>query len=208
MGAKNHEVFTAAAAILFAACPHLDDVAQVASGNHLLDPLEPGTVARLVGDRQFHMMFFAGSDHLVGLGERPAHRLFQKDVGARLSTSDDHVAVRIEPAAGDADNLRLFLLQHFAVIGVGVFGTDSPGRGSPALFVFIRHRNNLDIVERFPHDVEAVAIVSPAGSANHRHAILLGHGFPPFSNSVGNVARIVKRARRSVNEPEPAERSG
>ena len=48
--AEDHQVLPAAASVLLAAAPHLDQVAELAVRDQLLDDFEPRAVARLVGD--------------------------------------------------------------------------------------------------------------------------------------------------------------
>src|SRR5262249_18336999 len=85
--------FPPAPTLLPRAAP-LQQVAEPPLGHQLADALQPGAVARLRGDGQLDVVLLALADHLVGLGQRPGHRLFEEDVGAGAGAGDDHVAVR------------------------------------------------------------------------------------------------------------------
>src|SRR5262249_21936191 len=102
--AKDHQVLTTPASVFLAVAAQLQEVAEAASSNQLLDSLHPWAVARLMSDRQFDMMHLAGPDHLVRLGESTGHRLFEEDARSPPGAGDDHVPVSVEVAIGDTDD--------------------------------------------------------------------------------------------------------
>src|SRR5262249_53397040 len=174
--AQHHQVGAAAAGVLLAAAAQLQDLPEPAGGDQFADALQAGAVARLVGQRQLDVGPLAGLDHLVGLGQGAAHRLFQEDAGPGAGAGDDHVAVAVEVAVGDADDLRPLPLQHLAVVGVGVAGVQAAGGGGPAGGVLVGDGDDVDVVERPPDDVEAGAVVAAAGAADDGDAVSAQHG--------------------------------
>src|SRR5262249_31679759 len=95
VGAEYHEVLAAAPAVLLAAAAQLDEVAQSAVREQVPHHTQARAVARLVGDGQLDVVRLAGGHHLVGLGQRPAHRLFEEDAGPGPGAGDRHVPVGV-----------------------------------------------------------------------------------------------------------------
>src|SRR5262249_22591045 len=86
----------------------------------------------------------------------------------------------VEPAVGDADDLRPLLVEHLPVVGVGVFRAEALRRGGAALVVLVGDGHDFNVVHGLPDDVEAVAVVALAGAADDGDAVGLRHG-PPRS---------------------------
>ena len=102
VAAQHPQVLAAAARVFLAASPEFQHFADRPVLDQLPDHRQPGAVTRLVRDGQLDVVLLAGGDHLVGLGQRSAKRLFHVDVDAALGGRHDHVAMLIQPARTDA----------------------------------------------------------------------------------------------------------
>src|SRR5262249_38630503 len=176
--APDHQVLPSAAVVLLGAAAQLQNIAELAASDQFLDALHARTVARLVGNRQLDVVHLAGADHLVRLGERARHRLLEEDARPGPGTADDHVAVRVEVAICDTDDLWFLFFQHLPIVGIGVRRAEALRRVGAALVVLLGNGDDLDVVECLPDNVESVAVVALARPADHRHAIFLRHDAP------------------------------
>ena len=78
--------------------------------------------------------------------------------------------VLVDMPRRDGDQIRLHLAQHGPVIGESRHPVQPPAGGRETFRISIRHRNDSSPGNRFPHDVEAVAVVAPSGVTDDRHA--------------------------------------
>ena len=88
--------------------------------------LEPdGVVGALKGDDELDGVAPAGHQHAVGLAEVAGHRLLAENgLRAPCGRGYDHLGVLLVPGA-DIDEVRPFLVEHLAVIGVSVLLADA-----------------------------------------------------------------------------------
>ena len=87
VGAEHPQILAAAAAVLLAATAEFQHPTDFPVGNQFSDDLDQRAIARLMGQRKFHMRSLAGGDHRVGIVQRPAERLLHIHVNAALGAS-------------------------------------------------------------------------------------------------------------------------
>ena len=141
---------------------------------------------------------------LGGFGQIAADRFFEKHRRAGLRTGDPHIAMQIEMAIRDADDVWPFLLQHLPIVGVGGFGAEPFLGGDAARLILICDGDDLRIRNLAPYDVEPVPIVASSGSANDGNAIVW-HG--KFSERA-MCTWYDRSARFATNFGEPSRASG
>jgi hypothetical protein len=95
----------------------------------------------------------------------------------------------------DADNLRLLLVEHLLIVGVGVLGAVALSRG-PDLVSLIGAEDDFHVVERLPEDVEPVAGVSLPVRPTTARRYLRAMGIAAESRS-----RSVARFREGTSRP-------
>jgi hypothetical protein len=96
--------------------------------------------------------------------------------------------VLIEPPRADGHDLRLGLIEHLSVVGVGFGSLQALNRFGPALFIRIGDRNDFTpVFELRPNQIMPMAIVSAARMTNDsdaifRHVIHTGSKFDNASS--------------------------
>ncbi len=168
--AQYPQILTAASRVLFAAATQLEDRSQPPLLDEISHGLQLRAVTALERNRQLHAMALAGSRHLVGLGQRATEGFFEIDVHATLGGRQHHFAVLIDPARGDADNVRLHFVQHLAVVREAAGHSQPLQRCRSPLLVRISDRHQLAAGHVEPHAIQIVTVIAPARMSNHRHA--------------------------------------
>ncbi len=99
-------------------CLHALQFADDALLNQLFGLAEGRAETALVIDRELHAVGLAGAHHAHRLAIGRGHRLFAVDgLDARFGRGDHHLGVQVRPCA-DAHDVRLFLGQHGAIVGI------------------------------------------------------------------------------------------
>src|SRR5262249_39218388 len=83
----------------------------------------------------------------------------------------DHFKPQVESPRANRDKIRLLLLQHLAVVGVGAFGMATLDGFPSSGFVNVGDSRHLDEVEFVEGSVPLVAIVADAGVPDKRRAV-------------------------------------
>ena len=105
-----------AAALVLPPEPDLADRALVERAADL--DVAPGEAVAMA-DQQDDPGASAGLDHLVGLGQRAAHRLLAQHVLARLRRGHDLLGMHVF-GGGDQDRVDVLAREHGAVVGIRV----------------------------------------------------------------------------------------
>ena len=167
--AQDHQVFAAAPAIFLAPPAELEDFADRPLGDQRLDPLVARAVARLKGHRELDVRPLAGVDDRVARGQVGGERLLAEDAEHPvLGTRQDHVLVAVEPARRDHDELRLFAVEHRAVVVVGLLDPQALRRLGSAFGVLVGDGDDLQLRLIQHGEIEAVTVVSSAGPTDDR----------------------------------------
>src|SRR6185312_9293832 len=148
--------------IFFAPTAEFENFSNLSIRNQIADDLNFWTVSRLVGDRQFYIVPGAGSRHPVGLCKCTAQRLFHVNMDASLSGGYDHLAMLVEPARADANDVRLGFIEQFAVIGKCLRRAKSLGSRRAAFLIRVGNCDDLDLGHVEPNSIKAVAVVASA----------------------------------------------
>ncbi len=130
-----------------------------------------------MSDRQFGVRPLAGIHNFVRFGQRTAERLFHVHVNPPLGGRHRHVAAAIDPTGGNDQNVKLYLVQHFAVVPKGLLDSQFFRRLLKALRVVIRHGHDLRVGDPAECLVQRVPVASSARTAHDCHAICPVHGF-------------------------------
>jgi len=115
-------------------------------------------------------------------------------VTAMLGTCQNHVAMTVQPSRGNTDDLRTLLLQHLAVIRVGLRGLEALSSGGTAFFIFVRNGDDLHPLYAVPDCVQSVPIITPAGSAYDDDSILCAF------RSCRQARNISRKANRCTSD--------
>jgi hypothetical protein len=96
----------------------------------------------------------------------------------------------IGPARTDTDNVRLFLPQHFVIVGILRSGTGFLYGLFPALLVGIGNRYQLNIVEFGIWQMQPVSVVACSRAADSRSSIdcILSHDILSVRDETINLA--------------------
>ena len=141
-------------------------------GDQGLDALVTRTEAGLEGHRQLAVSAVERVDDGVARGQVGREWLFAEDAeGSVLDTRQHHVLVAIEPARGHHNELGFLALQHGAIVLIGPIDPQAPGGGGSPGFVLVGNGDHLEFGLVQDGEVESVAVVSSACTANHRGAI-------------------------------------
>ncbi len=172
MGAEDPEVLRSAALVLLAACAELEHFSELPALQQLGNNRQLGAIARLKGDRHLDVVLLGGGDHLVGLGERAAEGFFQVHaLHSTLGRGEKHVAMLVDPSRADADQVGLHFVEHASIVGILFRGLEPLGGLSAAFLVGIGDGDDFRLGNIEPGLVQIVAVVAPAGVADHGHAV-------------------------------------
>ena len=161
--AEDHEVFAAGALVLFAIGAHFHEVAEeVLFLNGIAQATEVRGLTHGVGDGDF-AAGGGGGDDLVGFRGRAGDRLFGINMSAGAEAGEDDFPVLVAVSHADADEVRFFLREHFAVVGVGLDAAESSGGFGAAGFVGIGEGDKLDAGACGEDFLQAVTVVAASG---------------------------------------------
>ena len=158
--AQYKDVVRAATGVALAVAAHDLQIADAAVANQSPQEVQAGQVASpLVGHGDPYAGGLGGGDDRVGLGQRARHRLLDVDA---LDAGGDAVVEPLGVAGvvvrADADEVQVFGHQHLAMVRVGsprtALGRSQRVRPS----VRIGQRNNLDLRQPDPGQVDAVSV--------------------------------------------------
>jgi len=199
MRPENEEVFAAGAVVHHAEDFHLDEVTDEFLPL-LMEELDVRVAAHLVDNGDFEILPGGKSEKFVGLLQGSAERPLAADVSTGFEGGLYHVVVLVRPAGRDGDDIGLFPLEHFAIIGVGTFGS-APGMGFlERLGIPIDNGDKTNAVETTKNEVEAVAEVPPAGVTDDGGTVSLEDGKGNFLRS--GMAFLRARFRLSNTDDE------
>ena len=90
-----------------------------------------------------------------------------------------HLAMLVEPARADANDVRLGFIEQFAVIAKGLRSAKSLGGRRAAFLIRVGNGDDLDLGHVEPNSIEAMAVVASAGVADDTHAVFGRHVWIP-----------------------------
>jgi hypothetical protein len=89
-------------------------------------------------------------------------------VDAAIGRGNHDLAVGVEPAGGDAHQVRFDLIEHLPVIGIRFVDLQLLGCGRQAHLVVVCNGDELDARQIGPDFVQAMPIVAPSRSSDDR----------------------------------------
>jgi hypothetical protein len=201
--AQDHQVFAARPAVLLAARADLEEIADQAVLQDLLQVDHPGRQADLVGDGGADLMFLHGSHHGVRLRQRHRYRLFHVDVGPHPGRRLGHLQPVLRVVGADRDEIGPLPFEHLSIVHVG---TGSPGpAGGPGATLLVRVRDaddghGGDLLEGH---VQPVPVPAPPRRAYHAGPVRLRGGTHRFLRRGRPAQPKARNGRRGRREEIP-----
>ena len=146
-------------------------------GDHAAGFAPAGIEAALVADGEFYFVALSGNDHRVGFAERYGHRFFaEHGFGAARAGGDRHFSVLGIPRA-DADDVEVFFVEHFAVIGIGRLDVEVGGIAGERFGVRVGDGGDFGVLAFGP---AAAVLAGDAARGDDADAVFGCHGGESF----------------------------
>src|SRR5215211_1754736 len=91
--------------------------------------------------------------HLIGLNKRAAHGFFHVHVDASLSSGHDHLAMLVEPARADADDVWFSLVKQFAVISECLWRSKPLGGCRTTVAIWVGNADDFNFGQMQPNGI-------------------------------------------------------
>ena len=171
--------------------PQFQDLADFAILDQRLDDFENGRVLADVCDSQLQISLPQLVDRAIAFGKSSTEGLLHVNVTTRLSRSNNHVVMLVNPSRTNGNHLEFFLREHIAKVCIDSLGVRPfPSRRAP-FWVLVGKCDNVNSRQFRKCDIDAVSIVPFARAANDSHSNTLASCGP--SDSAELRTRLQKR---------------
>ena len=118
--------------------------------------------------------------HGVGVAQGRCERLFEEDVAAGFRGGGDHCNAIRQPSRTDSDEVRLFLCEHLAVVGIEARGAGAlAGCGEPG-GIIVGEGDYFEALCVAKSGIHPVPVAAAGRGADDADAIVLGHDACPW----------------------------
>src|SRR5262245_48869069 len=156
--------------VFFTSRPEFQYFADFAIFNQRLDDFENGRVLADVRNSQLQIPLLRFLNRTSAFGKSSTEGLFHVNVTPCFSCSDDHVVMLVNPSRTNCNHVEFFLHEHFAEVRIDFFGVRPFLSGDAADCVLIGKRDNVNIGHFRESDIDSMAIVALARTANDTHS--------------------------------------